>query len=339
VRVALDASLLEEKTTGIAVYARELSKALTAQRTEVEHWAPPRGASTTLFTLDEVPRRLERDRPDVFHAVCNFNLPLQRPAATRLVLTVHDLIPLLLPDTVSAAYRWQFRLWLSRSLRVADAVICVSETTRRALLEHFDVKAVHVVHHGVDHVDAAPPPDATSVRWLDALGLRKFVLYAGALDARKNVELALEACARVKATLVLAGQRWFGAGSLEGRIARLRDAGHDVRPLGYLEAPVFYALMKRASAFVFPSRYEGFGLPPLEAMRLGVPTIVANAGSLPEICGDGAEYVSPDDVQGLADAIVRALRDGRALAEKGRARTAAFTWAECARRTLDVYAG
>src|SRR4051812_4875143 len=108
-RGALDASLFDEKTTGIAVYARELSKALTAQGTQVEHWAPRRGGSATRFTLDEVPRRLERERPDVFHAVCNFNLPLQRPAATRLVLTVHDLIPLVLPQTVSAAYRWQFR--------------------------------------------------------------------------------------------------------------------------------------------------------------------------------------------------------------------------------------
>jgi glycosyltransferase involved in cell wall biosynthesis len=339
VRVALDASLFDEKTTGIALYARELSRALKKLGTEVDHWAPPRGASATLFTLGEVPRRLERDRPDVFHAVCNFNLPLQRPPATRLVLTVHDLIPLLLPRTVSAAYRWQFRLWLARSLRVADAVICVSETTRRALMGHLEAKNVHVVHHGVDHVEAVGPPDPTSVRWLDALGLKRFVLYAGALDARKNVELALEACARVKATLVLAGQRWYGAGSLEGRIANMREQGHDVRPLGYLEAPVFYALMRRASVFVFPSLYEGFGLPPLEAMRLGVPTIVSNAGALPEICGDGADSVAPDDVEGLGAAIVRALNDGRALAERGRQRAARFTWEACAKKTLDVYLG
>jgi glycosyltransferase involved in cell wall biosynthesis len=337
VRVALDASLLEEKTTGVALYARELSRALTATGTEVEHWAPPRGASATLFTLNEVPRRLARDRPEVFHAVCNFNLPLQRPPATRLVLTVHDVIPLLLPDTVSTAYRWQFRLWLSRSLRIADAVICVSETTRQALLERFEVKNVHVVHHGVDHVDRVAPPDSTSLRWLDALGLKRFVLYAGALDRRKNVELALEACARVKATLVLAGQRWYGAGSLEGRIARMREQGHDVRPLGYLDAPVFYALMRRASVFVFPSRYEGFGLPPLEAMQLGVPTIVSSGGALPEVCGDGAEYVSPDDAAGLSDAIVRALHDGRPLAARGKAQAVKFTWKECADKTLEVY--
>src|SRR5262249_38065216 len=160
----------------------------------------------------------------------------------RLVLTVHDLIPLLLPDTVSSPYRWQFRLWLARSLKVADQVICVSETTRRALLERYegDAGRAHVVYHGVDHIDRVPKADATTQRWLDALGLKRFVLYAGALDARKNVELALEACARARVTLVLAGQRWYGAGSVEGRIARLRDEGHDVRPLGYLEAPVFY---------------------------------------------------------------------------------------------------
>ncbi len=340
-RVALDASLLDGKTTGISLYARELSRSLEAAGATVEHWAPDKGSSATAFTLGQVPARLESEQPDVFHAVCNFNLPLERPRATRLVLTVHDLIPLLLPDTVSAAYRWQFQLWLSRSVQVADAIICVSETTRRALLEHFrcDEARVHVVHHGVDHVDAVPPPDATSLKWLDALGLGRFVLYAGALDARKNVELALEACARLKVTLVLAGQRWFGSGSIEKRVTQLREEGHDIRPLGYLEAPLFYALMRRAGAFVFPSRYEGFGLPPLEAMRLGVPTLVSTAGALPEICGEGALQLDPVDAEAWADALRATLDDGHALAERGKARAAQYTWEKCARGTLAIYEG
>ncbi len=335
-RIALDGTLFGRPTTGISLYAKCLMRALRDRGEEVEAWSPPTGASASIFTLTEVPKLVEARQPDVFHAVCNFNLPLMRARGTRFVLTVHDLIPLLLPDTVSAAYRWQFRLWLARSLRVADGVICVSETTRRALLERFEVEPsrVHVVHHGVDHVDGVPPPDEISVKWLDALGLGDFVLYAGALDARKNVELVVEACARAKLRLVLAGQRWFGSGPIERKISAAREAGADIRHLGYLDDSVFYALMRRARVFVFPSRYEGFGLPPLEAMRLGVPTIVSTGGALPEVCGDGALQVAPDDVTGL----IRAMQSAdSALAQRGRQRAQRFQWASCAEQTLRVY--
>ena len=335
VRIALDGTLFGRPTTGISLYARCLMQALREAGADVEPWAQAPGRSASLFTLSELPRRLAAERPDVFHAVCNFNLPLRRVSGTRFVLTVHDLIPLLLPETVSAAYRWQFRLWLARSVRVADAVICVSETTRRALLERFGVAApVHVVHHGVDHVDRVPLPDDISVKWLDALGLGDFVLYAGALDARKNVERVVDACVKLGIKLVLAGQRWFGGNAIERKIARERERGADIRHLGYLADPVFYALMRRAKVFVFPSLYEGFGLPPLEAMRLGVPTVVSTGGALPEVCGDGAWVVEPDDVDALARAISSA---DAALGARGAAWARRFTWASCAERTLAIY--
>ena len=251
-------------------------------------------------------------------------------------------------QTVSTAFRWQFRLWLSRSLRVADAVVCVSQTTRTSLLEQFEVDParVHMVHNGVDHVDRVGAPDRTTVQYLDALGLPpSFLLYAGALDARKNVGLVLRACARLRRegrnpTLVLAGQRWFGSTSIEKEVAHAKDAGLDVRVLGYLADPVFYALMRRARVFVFPSRYEGFGLPPLEAMRLGVPTIVSTAGALPEICGDAAVQVDPDDDGALAVQLARLLDDPRAreeLSRKGKERAAGFTWEDTARKVLALY--
>ena len=92
--------------------------------------------------------------------------------------------------------------------------------------------------------------------------------------------------------------------------------------------------MRRARVFVFPSRYEGFGLPPLEAMRLGVPTVVSTEGALPEVCGDGALQVGPDDVEGLAAAIGKA---DAALGRRGRARAQQFQWSKTARRTLEIY--
>ena len=354
--VALDASLWDEPTTGIALYTKALARALDAEGVAVERWGAarsgevPRGAwSRSAWTVAKLPGLLAARRPRLFHAVSNFNLPLARVPGVPYVLTVHDLVPLLLPDTVSAAFRWQFRAWLTRSLAVADQVICVSDVARRSVLERFEVDAdkLSVVHHGVDHVDALPKPDATTEAWIDALGLSEpWVLYAGALDARKNVELVLDAVGRLfdggrRVSLVLAGQRWFGAGAIEQRVQALKARGVDVRPLGYLDERVFYALMRRAGVFVFPSRYEGFGLPPLEAMHLGVPTIVSTEGSLPEVCGDGAQQVGPDDAAGLAARLDELLRDGALRAEwsrRGLARAAHFRWKRTAVATAQAYA-
>jgi glycosyltransferase involved in cell wall biosynthesis len=352
--LALDASLEDEPTTGIGLYARELFRALQPLM-PVERWGarksgevPRRGSHRSLWTVSELGRLLGERRPRAYHAVSNFNLPWQRVPGVPLVLTVHDLVPVLLPGTVSAAFRWQFRLWLARSLVVAEQVVCVSEVTRRSLVEHFGVAPdkLTVIHHGVDHVHRVAAPDPITLAWLDALGLSPdFLLYAGALDARKNVELVLGACERLfeggtRPTLVLAGQRWFGSAAIEARVRRLRARGLDVRVLGYLEASVFYALMRRAAVFVFPSRYEGFGLPPLEAMALGVATVISTAGALPEVCGDGAAQVGPDDVEGLAATLARLLADvpaRRALAQRGREVAQGYRWEATARQTVQVY--
>ncbi|WP_343073252.1 glycosyltransferase family 4 protein [Pyxidicoccus fallax] len=352
--IAFDATLWDEPTTGIGLYTRCLASALETLGTRLEKLGAhasgehPRGDSgRTAWTLAGLPRVLQRLGAPLYHAHGNFNLPLTRVPGMAYVLTVHDLIPLLMPETVSRAFRWQFRLWLSRSLLMADRVVCVSERTRNDLLARFpEVEArTVVVPNGVDHVHA-PELDSISVDFLRALSLPKeYVLYAGSLDVRKNVELVLDAMERLRAqgrpvSLVLAGQSWFGSGRVEQRIFRLRSEGHDVRSLGYQSDAVFYELMRRAALFVFPSRYEGFGLPPLEAMHLGTPTIVSTAGSLPEVCGDAAVAVRPDDAEGLARAIDRLLRspeERRALAARGKARASEFTWKRTAERTLAAY--
>lgn len=353
--VAYDATLWDEPTTGIGLYTRELGHALEAQGVQLELLGAARTGEQprtlpgrTAFTLAELPGLLARRSEPLFHAVANFNLPLQRVRGKRFVLTVHDIIPVLLPETVSRAFRWQFDLWLSRSLALADRVICVSERTRDDLRARYDVpdSRLHVVHNGVDHVYRVPPLDEAGRAWLEGLALpERFVLYAGALDVRKNVATVLEAVDRLRSageppTLVLVGQRWFGSGPVERRVAELTARGVDVRPLGYLEAPRLYGLMRRASAFVFPSLYEGFGLPPLEAMALGVPTVVSGEGALPEVCGDGALQVPAKDPAALAAALGTLLRSASDRAEwaaAGRRRAARFTWGAAARATAEVY--
>ncbi|HSP19682.1 MAG TPA: glycosyltransferase family 1 protein, partial [Myxococcaceae bacterium] len=250
------------------------------------------------------------------------------------------------PDTVSWAFRWQFRLWLARSLRVADHVVCVSAWTRAQLLSchpELDASRVSVVHNGVDHALPAPL-DPVSQAWLRSLGLPdRWVLFAGALDARKNVGLVLDALERLGAaapTLVLAGQRWYGAGPLERRLAVLRGRGLDIRPIGFLAEPLLWTLMSAAPVFVFPSRDEGFGLPPLEAMSLGTPVIVSTAAALPEVCGDAAVQIDPDDADALATALQRLLDDPAERArraEAGRARARSFRWDATAAHLLEVY--
>ncbi len=353
--LALDATVFELPTTGIALYAQQLASALAARGEVVELWgARQRGqvrrltASKSRFTWVELPTHLKQFQPAVYHAVGNFNLPLSRPPQTKLVLTVHDLIPLLLPDTVSFGFRWQFQVALARAVNVADAIVCVSQVTRNALVELFPAIAAKctVIHHGVDHVTRMPTLDTASRQYLDALALpQHFVLYAGALDARKNVELVLDAVVRLHdqglaATLVLAGQPWFGSTRIEHHIRQTVSRGVDVRMLGYLSDSVFYEVMRRASAFAFCSRYEGFGLPPLEAMALGTPVVISRGGALPEVCGDGAQYVDVDDSVSLAERLNVLLTNAAARIEwstKAQRRAAQFLWASTAQQTQAVY--
>ncbi|MDC0709389.1 glycosyltransferase family 1 protein [Stigmatella sp. ncwal1] len=352
--IAFDASLWDEPTTGIGLYTRCLASALEAQGLSLERFGArtsgefPRGAlGRSGYVMARLPVDLRGSSARLYHALGNFNLPLTRLPGKAYVLTVHDLLPLTMPETVSAAFRWQFRLWLTRSLMLADRVVCVSASTRKALVARFPETAgrAEVVHNGVDHV-VAEPLDKTGEALMHTLALpRDFVLYAGSLDVRKNVGLVLDALERLRArgrqvSLVLAGQSWFGSGPVELRVERMRAKGFDIRPLGYQSAPVFYELMRRAAVFVFPSRGEGFGLPPLEAMHLGTPAIVSNAGSLPEVCADAAPSVGPEDAEGLAALLERLLdspAERRYWSEKGRRRAAEFTWKRAAEQTLTVY--
>ncbi|MGO8971214.1 MAG: glycosyltransferase family 4 protein [Myxococcaceae bacterium] len=353
--VALDAMLWDEPTTGIGLYTRQVAKALGQLGIPVLRLGaqssgeyPRKLRSRSLYVLAELPQVLASLRPSVFHAVGNFDLPLRRLAGTAYVLTVHDLIPLELPETVSPGFYWQFRLWLERSLRIADHVICDSDTTREQLLARFgwlDAGRLSVAHLGVDHV-RPPVLDATSRAFLDSLGLpAEFLLYVGALDARKNVALVLDALERLRAwrvvPFVLVGQRWYGSGPVERRIRELRSAGHDIRTLGFQPEPLLHALMQRATLLVFPSLGEGFGLPPLEAMALGTPAVVSTAGALPEVYGQAAVQVRPDDPAGLAAALRELLLESpaqrRSRVEAGVRHAAGFRWARVAEHLAEVY--
>lgn len=247
------------------------------------------------------------------------------------VLSFHDVVPLTNPELSSRMFGLYFKRVMPKALRNADAVLCNSETTRRDLARHYNVDEdkLHVVYNGVD----APEVEDTGKHgeW------RPYVL-AMSNTRMKNVGFTIREFGAYKEShpgdlrLVVVGTDFSG----------LSEGRGDVTVTGYLERDDLVELMSGAEALLFPSLYEGFGYPPLEAMALGVPTVVSDRGSLPEVTGDASLVVDIDRPGSLAEAIHRLrTEDGlvKELRAKGRKRCSNFTWERSARGTLDVYEG
>ncbi len=259
-----------------------------------------------------VPRLLRRLRPALAHF--QHSLPLWRGPA---VVTIHDLSFERDTASMGRADRMIFRFVVPRSVRRARRVIAVSERTKRDLVELYGVPAakIAVTPHGVDPA-FGPGRD----------GPRDYLLYVGAVQARKDPLAAADAAAAVGLPLVVAGPE------REPALAReLERRGADLR--GYVEKDELAELYRGAAALVLPSRYEGFGLPVLEAMACGTPVVVSGDPALREVAGDAAVYAEGD----LAEAVRRALAERDRLVAAGFERARAFSWDETARRTLEVY--
>jgi glycosyltransferase involved in cell wall biosynthesis len=227
-----------------------------------------------------------------------------------------------------------------------DAVVTVSEHAANDLRHYLGVPSfrLFVVPNGVSPA-FHPRPSASVQRVTARYDLDgPYVLSVAAHQARKNVGRVVEAFAQIRACqpdllLALAGPTLWGFPEHRERIARL-GLTKAVRVLGYVPDDDLPALYSGASAFAFPSLYEGFGLPVLEAMACGTPVVCSNASSLPEVAGDAAITVDPTDVSGLASALVSVVGDtvlaGR-LRERGLARATAFTWQQAAQTLSNVY--
>ncbi len=296
-----------------------------------------------------VPRAAARLGADVLH-VPYFGAPLVAPLP--VVCSVLDLIPLLLPEYRGrAAVRAYMRL-AARAARRADALIALSEATRADLLRYFGCAPERVTITPLAPGPQYHPRDPAAARAEVAARYgvpSPFIYYIGGLDARKNVAMLVRAFGRMRraggppATLAIAGRALGGDPrlfpDLDGEIAA-QGLGAAIRRIQVPpeDNPLLYAA---AAAFAYPSRYEGFGLPPLEAMACGTPVIAAAATSLPEVVGDAALLVPPDDQAGWAAALWRLLADAGLRAElraRGLRRAAQFDYARTARETAGVYA-
>jgi glycosyltransferase involved in cell wall biosynthesis len=327
--VLLDADVLGRQRTGDETYVENLLRALPTAAPELRFAAVTRhpervpegieplplpAGSQELRMAWKLPRLLRRVRPRLGHY--QHALPLQ--TVGRSVLTVHDLSFEREPELMPFKDRIVFRATVPRSARRADRVIAVSERTRDDLIELYRIpeEKIRVIPHGVD--PAFVPGVGTGAGYL---------LFVGAVQRRKDPWAALEAALDVQLPLVIVGPEREPA--LAGE---LRRRGADLR--GYVEKRELAELYRGAVCLVVPSRYEGFGLPVLEAMASGTPVVAAPDPALVEVAADAAVFADQGDLSG---AILHALDRRAELRAAGLIRASRFSWEEAARRTAGVY--
>jgi glycosyltransferase involved in cell wall biosynthesis len=263
----------------------------------------------------------QRTTLDVIHYPLTVPSPrVQAPT----VVTLHDVQHRDLPEFFGPARRSFRRLAYDRAARSAAAVIVTSEFVRERATDALGLSTdrIHVVPHAIDHTVFRPADEERE----------PIVLYPARAWPHKNHARLFQAFATLRETrpqlsLILTG----------GGLERLEPLPEGVENLGEVPASQLASLYRRAACLVYPSLYEGFGIPPLEAMACGCPVAASNAGAIPEVCGDAAVLFDPTDVEAMAAAMLDADSRRNELRERGLARAARYTWDETARRHEDVY--
>ncbi len=338
-RIAIDADVLGRHRTGDETYIASLLQELAGAPEEIfavtrhpdlvpsgiEPVELPARNQIVRMTLS-FPRLLRRLDPDLAH----FLYVIPPGYRGRSVVTVHDLSFEHLSDVMGFKDRMLFRTQVPRSVRRADRVLTGSEWTKRDLIERYDLAAERIVvtPYGVDPVYRPEGARADG----------HYALFVGAIQPRKDPLNALEALALINGDLklVLIGPDKLGADRVRQAVERL-GLEQRVEWKGHVEKDRLADLYRGAAMLVFPSRYEGFGLPVVEAMASGTPVVATTAGAIPEVAGDAAVLVEPGDPVALAGGIERALADRERLVAAGLERARRYTWAETARLTLEVY--
>jgi len=369
-RVGLDGSPLSDLLTGIGHYTFELGRALAVnypsdqfqlispkpfhpqiveqiERDRLPNLEFVKPESSTIrgrWWSFDLPRYLKRAGLDLFHGT-NYEIPLWRRRHT--VVTVHDLSSLLHPELHRKPLARRMRLRLPLAAKMAKAVITPTEAVKRELCSHLNVKPekVTAIHEAPRECFRPMSPDE-SFGTRTRLGVEDdFLLFVGTLEPRKNLLTLLKAIAEVlrdtrfRPQLIIAGgEGWLMEETF--RFVRAAGIADRVRLIGYVNDDALRALYSSCRAFVYPSLYEGFGLPPLEAMACGAPVIASRIAALAETIGDAAMLVDPLDVHSLAVAITDVCENEKQrerLIAAGPAHAAKFSWEKAARLTYEVY--
>ncbi len=376
-RIGIDARWIFKELSGIGVYTRELIRGLAkldsrnsyslffndevlAARTLSETGAKD-AANFQCIMLNfglfspanqfRLPAILRARQLDIFHST-NYMIPLaafpaKRPGRIRCVTTIHDLIPLIFPEYAPRSKKRRlfpiYRLLMREIGRRSDVIITDSQCSRMDVISH-----LHIHEDWTDKVLAIPvgvSPSFSPEMREASKSASKTVLWVGRPDPYKNLIGLVQAFAVVRKSAPFP-VRLRVAGSPDprypeaSRLAESLGVSADIDWLGYVSDEQLLGEYRKADVFVLPSRYEGFGLPVVEAMACGTPVICGNGGSLPEVAGDAAIQVHPDDITGMANAIRSVLSDpalARDMAGHGLRRAANYTWAETARLTLLAY--
>ncbi len=369
-RVGLDGYPLCEPLTGVGHYTFELARALArnypADQFELIapfafqpsvtarlHSEPIANLSLVSLGLKNVrgrwwsfylPRHLKRASIDLFHGT-NYELPLWN--RRRTVLTVHDLSALLYPELHRRQLARRMRLRLPLAVKLAKAIITPTEAIKRELCAHLKVRPAKVtaVHEAPrESFQPLPPRECAVVR--KRLGVKDdFLLFVGTLEPRKNLLTLLKAYGQIiretshRPQLVLAGgEGWAMQSTLAAMTAE--DLPEQPCLAGFLDDHELRALYSSCQAFIYPSLYEGFGLPPLEAMACGAPVIAGRVPAMQETIEGAAMIIEPLDVSALARSIETLLDDQGyrdELIQKGRERAARFSWDQAAHLTYETY--
>ena len=376
-RIAVNAWFWNQPGTGSGQYTRQLVQALGALAPEIEirlvfpapggyrtaapaeaenagPAAPPSNTAKLRFEQVDFPRAAGAVRADLAH-VPYWAPPLRSPVP--LVVTVHDIIPRVLREYRGGPFVRAYTALVSSAAHGAGAVLTDSESSKRDIVAHLGIPAerVHAIPLAAGPAYAPAPVDEAVRRKYDLPD--DYVLYLGSFEARKNVAALFAAYTWVAAALqdrlplVLGGRQHAPDGKLypdvrgqarEHKLLRpesgtVRDVAQFIGAVDEADKPALY---RGATAFAFMSVYEGFGLPPLEAMACGTPVIVSNTSSLPEVV-DGAGYVlDPDDTRNIAGAILAVYNQpelAEQLCKQGLEQAAKFSWERTARETLGIY--
>jgi len=292
---------------------------------------------------------------------------LYKKLKCKMIVTIHDLTPLIFKNDAPKVYQYYFRYVMPTVLRNANRIIAVSYTTKKDIIRYYKLKEdkISVIYNGVDKTEARME-DIESVKAklkeifridkdgycerrsvankMEVTEKPEFILFVGTPVMRKNIPNAIRAFSLLKKKgyphkFIIAGRKGSAHSQIISAIKEC-NLQKEVFFMGYMSKDEIRALYKLASLFVYPSIYEGFGLPPLEAMVQGTPVLVSNRSVMPESVGDAGLVVEPDDIKKMAEEMERGISDEnlrRKLVEKGKEQIKKFDWKETARNTYEIY--
>jgi len=373
IKVAMNAVPLMSPLTGIGQYVRQLSEQLlninqanihffygSGWGDEIRQQGLPAAANSLKLALRKnLPYSYELSRwvqqltfnqgiksftPDVYHEPSFLSYRFDGPT----VLTVHDLSWIRFPEAHPAERVRAMHKFFEPSLVRADQIITDAAFVKQELIDVFglDASKIHPIHLAAEPL-FKPMPATAAASLLKSKGLeyRQYWLAVGTLEPRKNLQLALEAFSalpeadRKKTPLVLAGMLGWKVGKLLPKIQAM-EAARELLQMGYLSRQDLAAVVAGAKALIFPSVYEGFGLPLVEAMQCGTPVLASNASCLPEVLAGAGLLFDPNDADGLKALMLQMLGDdalAATLSSQGLVRAEHFSWQQTAQQTLDVY--